>query len=374
MPCVEPFCHMLRFLKGQSEPVYDPSSVSDRRVSFELHDDDIEGLKQKFQRKTFTISGVADIPPIPEADQTYTSWREEHPCILENIDKFYASVQNKRLAIFLDYDGTLTPIVSNPDEAIMSDEMRRTVKEVAQLFPTGIISGRGREKVESFVKLSELYYAGSHGMDIAGPQANTEDPNAIRFQPAASFAPLIDKVYHQLTERLKDIPGATVEHNKFCVSAHFRNCAAEDWGKVVGVVEETLKEHQGIKTTKGRKVLEIRPQVDWDKGRALDHLLQVLGLKSQPDVVAIYIGDDTTDEDAFRVLAATSSGFGILVSTKVKPTAAAYTLRDPAEVQRFLSLLVEWGKGSGNGWFRNPTCLGWKPAYQPTPPAGVGES
>ena len=62
-----------------------------------------------------------------------------------------------------------------------------------------------------------------------------------------------------------------------------------------------------------------------------------------------------------------AAGFGILVSTKVKDTAAAYTLQEPGEVQRFLQLLVDWGKGSGNAWFRNPTCLGWKQSYQPVP-------
>lgn len=66
--------------------------------------------------------------------------------------------------------GTLTPIVSNPDAAFMSDAMRGVVRAVAELFPTAIISGRGREKVEGFVQLRELYYAGSHGMDIVGPQ------------------------------------------------------------------------------------------------------------------------------------------------------------------------------------------------------------
>lgn len=70
----------------------------------------------------------------------------------------------------LDSAGTLTPIVSNPDLALMSEPAREAVRRVAQLFPTAVISGRGREKVQQFVRLAELYYAGSHGMDIVGPQ------------------------------------------------------------------------------------------------------------------------------------------------------------------------------------------------------------
>jgi trehalose 6-phosphate phosphatase len=93
----------------------------------------------------------------------------EHPSILACFEQFLRLVAGKRLVVFLDYDGTLTPIVSNPELALMSESMRATVRRVAQTFPTAIISGRGRRKVESFVQLDELFYAGSHGLDIKGP-------------------------------------------------------------------------------------------------------------------------------------------------------------------------------------------------------------
>ena len=93
----------------------------------------------------------------------------EHPCLLGCFDQFLSLASRKRVVVFLDYDGTLTPIVSNPDLAVMSEAMRGTVKRVAQTFPTAIITGRGRRKVEDFVQLDELFYAGSHGLDIKGP-------------------------------------------------------------------------------------------------------------------------------------------------------------------------------------------------------------
>ena len=89
--------------------------------------------------------------------------------MLNSFDRFLEKVSGKRVVVFLDYDGTLTPIVSNPDHAFMSPSMRGIVKEVGRLFPTAIISGRGRLKVEDFVQLDELFYAGSHGLDIKGP-------------------------------------------------------------------------------------------------------------------------------------------------------------------------------------------------------------
>jgi hypothetical protein len=92
-----------------------------------------------------------------------------HPCALAQIDDIRSIICMKRVVVFLDYDGTLTPIVSNPDHAFMSAAMRRTVQSIAEMFPTAIISGRARSKVEGFVQLPELFYAGSHGLDIKGP-------------------------------------------------------------------------------------------------------------------------------------------------------------------------------------------------------------
>lgn len=89
--------------------------------------------------------------------------------MLSSFDRFLEQVSGKRVVVFLDYDGTLTPIVSNPDHAFMSPSMRGIVKDVGRTFPTAIISGRGRLKVEDFVQLDELFYAGSHGLDIKGP-------------------------------------------------------------------------------------------------------------------------------------------------------------------------------------------------------------
>lgn len=105
-------------------------------------------------------------------------------------------------------------------------------------------------------------------------------------------------------------------------------------------------------------------QVNWDKGRALLHLLEVLGLQEQADVLPIYIGDDKTDEDAFKAIQGPNSGVGILVSTKAKPTAAAYTVRDPDEVAAFLKMLVQFGTSCANGWWNHKdACNGWTPAH-----------
>lgn len=270
--------------------------------------------------------------------------------MLQNFEQFEAAAAGKLVAIFLDYDGTLTPIVNNPDAAHMSEHMREAVRRIARLFPTAIISGRGREKVEQFVQLKELFYAGSHGMDIAGPKikkidgkiGDEEDEAGATFQPAAQYEPLMMMLAEKLWNAIKTIPGSTVENNKFCVSVHFRNCAPKDYDLVTAAVDRVMAEHQDLHVTRGRKVLEVRPKMDWNKGSALLHLVKMLGLEEK-DVFCIYIGDDRTDEDAFQVLSETGTGSGILVSTKCKSTSGRWTLKDPAEVASFLYRLVGWG-------------------------------
>ncbi|KAE8731264.1 putative trehalose-phosphate phosphatase D [Hibiscus syriacus] len=251
-----------------------------------------------------------------------------HPSALSMFDQIMAASIGKRIVMFLDYDGTLSPIVEDPDRAFMSGEvtipvhklpssllftptkfivsnqMRTAVRDVARYFPTAIVTGRCRDKVYSFVKLSGLYYAGSHGMDIKGPSKSSKYKNGNRgvlFQPASEFLPMIDEVYKALVEKTKSIGGAKVENNKFCVSVHFRCVDEKSWAALAEQVRSVLNQYPMLKITQGRKVLEIRPTIEWDKGRALEFLLEALGYANSNDVLPIYIGDDRTDEDAFKV-------------------------------------------------------------------------
>ncbi|GFY80262.1 haloacid dehalogenase-like hydrolase (HAD) superfamily protein [Actinidia rufa] len=250
-------------------------------------------------------SSPTHIKSTPSLSQDQSSWILHHPSALEMFEQITKASKGKQIVMFLDYDGTLSPIVEDPDRAFMSDAMRAAVRKLARYFPTAIVSGRCRDKVYSFVRLAELYYAGSHGMDIKGPSKGSKYENgahqAVLFQPASEFVPMINEVYKALLEKTKSTSGAKVEHNKFCVSVHFR-CVDE-------------------------KVLEIRPTIKWDKGKALEFLLESLGFANCTDVFPVYIGDDRTDEDAFKVLRERGQGFGILVSKIPKDTNASYSLQ-----------------------------------------------
>lgn len=300
---------------------------------------------RKKLNKDFNVEIASD-----DTDNAYLSWMLKHPSALNSFERISNFARNKKIAIFLDYDGTLSPIVDDPDRALMSDAMREAVRNVAKYFPTAIISGRNRDKVYDLVGLTELYYAGSHGMDIMGPVTNTNSVNSTDqqgkevklFQPAKEFLPMIDEVFRTLVENTKGIKGAKVENHKFCASVHYRNVDEKNWSTIAQCVHDVLKDYPRLRLTHGRKVLEVRPVIDWNKGKAVEFLLESLGLNGRDDVLSIYIGDDRTDEDAFKVLKKRNRGYGILVSPVPKKTGAFYSLREPAEVMEFLKALVRW--------------------------------
>ncbi|KAL4179882.1 hypothetical protein AMTRI_Chr13g122370 [Amborella trichopoda] len=291
------------------------------------------------------------------AEAAYNSWKLKYPSALSSFEQLVTFAKGKSFVLFLDYDGTLSPIVDDPDAAFMSDAMRATVRELVKLFPTAIISGRSRHKVNEFVALSELYYAGSHGMDIMGPVRSSEPSNysesCVRstdkegkevslFQPAREFIPMIEEVFKSLVECTKEINGVKVENNKFCVSVHYRCVDEDSWDIIANHVFNILEGYPKLRVCHGRKVLEIRPIIKWDKGKAVEFLLESLGLNDGLDVFPIYIGDDRTDEDAFKALREKGQGCGILVSAYPRPSSAFYSLKDPSEVMAFLQSLVKW--------------------------------
>lgn len=340
---------------------YSPSSTSDssvaraqrlvlpNRVDVENH---VNGLIHAMR---------ASSPTHARQKKAYHAWTEKHPSALTMFDKVMDASKGKQIVVFLDYDGTLSPIVDNPDRAYMTKKMRATVRDVARYFPTAIITGRGAAKVYEFVKLAELYYAGSHGMDIMGPAKSSNGSKAnctrttdkkggvVLYQPASEFLPMIDKVSALLVEKTKRISGAMVENHKFCVSVHYRRVEEKSWEALADQVISVIKEYPQLRLTQGRKVFEVRPIIKWDKGKALEYLLVSLGLANRNDVLPLYIGDDRTDEDAFKVLRDRGQGYGILVSTVPKETNATYSLKKPSEVMKFLERLVKWKRDTSEG-------------------------
>src|SRR5215470_17953066 len=250
------------------------------------------------------------------------------PSALENVHEIAQS--GDRLAVFLDYDGTLTPIVSHPEDAWVSESMRQTLRSLAARVPVAILSGRDLDDVRGRVHVDGIVYAGSHGFDIAGA-------GGLHRELGAAYLPVLNAAETELREALDEIPGAQLERKHFSVAAHYRNVSENDAARVAAAVDAVAARHRELRRINGKKVYELLPNIDWDKGKAVLWLLETLDLK-RAKVRPLYVGDDRTDEDAFRALG--PSGVGILVSEQPRSTAASYSLRDPTQVERFLRELV----------------------------------
>lgn len=322
------------------------------------------------------------------------------PNALSSFEHIRQLLHNKTPVVFLDYDGTLAPIVSRPDQAFMTETMRAAVKTVAQKFTTAVVSGRSTQKVVDFVQLDELFYAGSHGLDITGPHRssttkatgpveNTTDDTTtapttsavpvsppVKHRVAQTFVPVLKQCRLDLSSALDAALGhqskVEIEDNVLTFSVHYRNavgCTAKEVLQIINAVLVKPEYSQQLVCTAGKMVYEIRPRVQWNKGTAVLWLLDTLGMKGKEDVVALYVGDDVTDEDAFTALSE-GAWQGRCASIVVqgendrvwdektgggegsdgggggymhRPTSALWSLKDTVEVEHFLMSLSQIG-------------------------------
>ncbi len=254
------------------------------------------------------------------------------PSALEDFERIARQAQGKRLAVFLDYDGTLSPIVETPEQAVMPEEIREAVMALSRHCAVGVISGRDLKDVRDKVRMDSIVYAGSHGFDIAGPEGLQ-----IEHTVGEEFLPVLETAEGELSGKLGAIRGVLVERKKFAIAIHYRRVDPENVEKVEVMVDEIAGQHPELRKSYGKKIFELQPQIDWNKGKALFSLLRTLKLDEE-DVLPFYIGDDVTDEDAFRALR--GRGIGIVVRDQPYETAAVHSLKNPEEVRKFLLRLI----------------------------------
>jgi trehalose 6-phosphate phosphatase len=220
-------------------------------------------------------------------------------------------------AIVLDVDGTLAPIVRRPDEARVPEKAKRELRRLVDRYAlVACVSGRTGADAQRLVAVDGMRYVGSHGLELA-PDAEHWRAEIHRFASSVDWP---------------------VEDKRLTVSFHYREAENEDQALeyLEGVADRARE--AGLVPRFGRKVLEIRPPIEADKGTAVTQLLEEAGLRR-----ALYAGDDTTDLDGFRALDGLEVGIRVAVSSDEAPSelvdAADVVVNSPAELLALLSRL-----------------------------------
>ncbi len=255
------------------------------------------------------------------------------PSALENFNTVISRLLLEKLLLLLDYDGTITPIVLRPEHAVLSDKMRNTIKLLSQFCSLAIVSGRDLSDIKSLVNLKNIVYAGSHGFDIEGP-------DNLKMQPQAAIdsLPLLNKVETEARLKLSEISGTIVERKKFMITVHYRLVTQNDIDLVKNIVQTISARYSTLSMIYGKKVIELRPNIPWDKGKAVSYIANFF-FKEKKHIVPLYLGDDLTDEDAFREVK--GWGAGIIIGNHGQKSIADYRLDNTDETLLFLSKLLE---------------------------------
>ena len=235
------------------------------------------------------------------------------------------------LAVFLDYDGTLTPIVDDPDDALLDEATRETIERLAAATLVAIVSGRDLDDVRGKVAIDGIAYAGSHGFDIL-------HPDGTRRQLATAHVEVLDRAEQELHRDLAEIPGVRIERKGFAIAVHDRQVDDPELrARIEEVVTGLGERYDELRATGGKRIHELRPDIDWDKGRAIETLLTELHAH---DHLPVYLGDDLTDEDGFRTVRA-RGGIAVVVRGEddERDSLAQAALETTDDARRFLDEL-----------------------------------
>ncbi|OGY60263.1 MAG: trehalose-phosphatase [Candidatus Colwellbacteria bacterium RIFCSPLOWO2_01_FULL_48_10] len=237
-----------------------------------------------------------------------------------------------RVFLLLDYDGTLAPIVARPELAKLREPVRRLLNKLVNQrgISIGIITGRTIREMKSIIHLKKMIYAGNHGLELEGPDFSYTHAKAKRYRG------ILKKIAAELKPLSKSFPRTFLEDKGVTLTYHFRLLEARRAPDLKAEIlkRESLRIKKGlIKVWEAKKALEIRPNFNWDKGSAARWVL----LHQDPDCLPVYIGDDKTDESAFKAL----KGRGITVKVGFdRHSSAQYFVRSANEVGKFLSFFV----------------------------------
>jgi trehalose-phosphatase len=236
------------------------------------------------------------------------------------------------IILFLDYDGTLAPIKKTPAQALPSAKLILLLNKLKSIEDINlfIVTGRSYKDILNLIGIPGINIISDHGLEFNYDNKKWVH-NKIHLYSDALFA-----IKSKLKKSILLFKGAVIEEKKYSIALHYRNMISGNVSELKKIVENIIQPFSNkVKLTYGKKVIEIRPVIKWNKGLAVLKMLRILKLR-EGYYPCIYIGDDKTDEDAFKVL--NNNQITIHVG-KGKHSLAKFSLRNTKEVLFFLGIV-----------------------------------
>lgn len=256
--------------------------------------------------------------------------------ILSAWGKIEKRLKGRYVCLFLDCDGTIAPIADSPDKAEVPGRTKSVLSSLAKAADTSlaVISGRPLSELKSLIGLSGIIYAGNHGLEVEGIGDITP------WQSPSDYKNDLGSAKELLVKKFSSTRGILIEDKGSSLCVHYR-MANVDEKQFISEILETIESYVSkgkFSILYGKKVVEVRPPGGWNKGDVVRMILErARSDHKDKDTAAVYVGDDVTDEDAFRVL----SDGGITVVVGDRPgSLAKYRAGDTAEVYEFLVALL----------------------------------
>ncbi|MGO9156986.1 trehalose-phosphatase [Mycobacterium sp.] len=280
--------------------------------------------------------GQAVIPDLLEVTvRTGDKCISKIPNALESYGQLVAVIGAREAVTFFDFDGTLAEIVSEPDTATLIDGAAEALEHLTAECPVVVLSGRDLADIQSRVGIPGIWYAGSDGLEVTAPDGSYH-PNVA----AAAAVPNIEQAAIALSDIIAHIAGVRLEHKRFAVAVNYRDVAPEYVADVAPATYQ-LGKRMGLRASTGRNVIELRPDMDWDKAAALAWIRGLIDETASR--LPIYLGDELDDESAFD--AVDFDGIGIVVRHRAdtgRRSAAHFALEGPAQACQFVRQRAGW--------------------------------
>lgn len=258
--------------------------------------------------------------------------------LFDHLSGLEKALSGSFVLLFLDYDGTLTPIVESPAKAVIPSGVKALLEKLAKVpaCRIAIISGRTLKDIKKMAGIKGIIYAGNHGLEIEGAKIKFEGMVSPKLKRA------IRQLRNDLNKRLCMVKGVFIEDKTLTLSVHYRLAGKKDIPLIKNILEQTARPYitsRMLKINPGKKVFELRPAVEWNKGKVVLWLLarQQFAM-GETRICPVYLGDDITDEDAFRALK--NKGATVFVGNP-RASEARYYLKDNREVARFINYILK---------------------------------